>query len=173
MYELHQNEQYFWDDETILDLADRAERFVLPACLCAPLLGRELARRGAACRTLDIDERFGEVPGFLRFDLYRPQWRPESFGAIICDPPFWNVSLSQLFGAVRLLAHHNWDLPVAICYPARRARNLCATFYRFGLQPTGVFPQYRTVQMRETDRIEFFANFELGDSDEQAAASST
>lgn len=176
MYELHQNEQYFWDDETTSDLADRLGRFVLPCCLCAPLPGRELSRRKVECRTLDIDERFGDVPGFARFDLYRPQYRAETFGVILCDPPFWSVSLSQLFSAVRLLAHHDWLQPLAICYPSRRSKNLCATFYRFGLAPTGVFPGYRTVTARETDRIEFFANFELGapdGTDGEAPASST
>lgn len=115
MYELHQNEQYFWTDSTISDLADCLSRFELPCCLCAPLLGRELSRRNIQCRTLDIDARFGDVPGFERFDLYRPQYRAEQFGVIVCDPPFWSVSLSQLFGAIRLLAHHDWQQPLAIC----------------------------------------------------------
>lgn len=57
--------------------------------------------------------------------------------------------------------------------PARRAKNLCATFYRFGLAPTGVFPAYRTVQMRETDRIEFFANFDFAGPDGEARSTST
>ncbi len=62
MYELHQNEQYFWDQATVAELADRVEPFILPCCLFAPLLGLELSRRGVECRTLDIDERFREVP---------------------------------------------------------------------------------------------------------------
>ena len=173
MYELHANEQYFWTDSTISDLADRVSHFELPCCLCAPLLGRELSSRQVRCRTLDIDSRFGDVPGFEPFDLYRPQYRAEQFGVIVCDPPFWSVSLSQLFGAVRLLSHHDWQQPLAICYPARRAKNLCATFYRFGLAPTGVFPAYRTVQMRETDRIEFFANFDFVGPDGEARSTST
>lgn len=160
MLELHAREQYFWDDETVARLADVAARFENPACLCAPLLGEELERRKMKCATLDLDERFAHLKGFVKFDVYRPAWQNEKFGAVFCDPPFWIVSLSQLFGAIRLLAQHDFDQPLAICYPARRGANLCATFARFGLKPTGFYPAYRTVNTaEERDKIEFFANF--------------
>ncbi len=160
MLELHAREQYFWDDETVSRLADVAARFENPACLCAPLLGQELERLEIKCATLDVDERFSHLKGFSRFDVYRPSWQTPEFGAIFCDPPFWIVSLSQLFSAVRLLARHNFEIPLAICYPSRRGTNLCGTFHRFGLKATGFFPTYRTVgTSEERDRIEFFANF--------------
>lgn len=160
MLELHACEQYFWDDATVSRLADVAARFENPACLCAPLLGTELERRAVACSTLDVDERFAHLKGFSRFDVYRPAWQGERFGAIICDPPFWIVSLSQLFAAIRLLAQHDFEQPLAVCYPTRRSANLGATFARFGLKPTGFYPAYRTVNTQEErDRIEFFANF--------------
>jgi hypothetical protein len=173
MVELHENEQYFWTDETVADLAERTQKFELPCCLCTPLLGRELSRRGVRCRTLDMDERFGDVPGFEKFDLCRPKFRAEKFGVIVCDPPFWNVSLSQLFGTIRLLSQYDWQQPMAICYPTRRSKNLCATFAKFGLQATGIFPMYQTVQARETDRIEFFANFDFGARDALVGGAST
>jgi len=88
-------EQYFWTPETVTQLADIAARFENPACLCAPMLGVELERRGVACATLDVDERFAHLQGFKKFDVYRPTWQAERFGAIFCDPPFWIVSLSR------------------------------------------------------------------------------
>ena len=160
MLELHELEQYFWDAQTLDSLADVAARFEYPCCLCAPMLGRVLSDRGIEHRVLDADERFAEDPNYAQFDLYRPLWRDETYGVILCDPPFWKVSLSQLFAAIRLLSHHDFEQPLAICYPARRARNLCGTFARFGLEPTGYFPGYLTVQELERNRIEFFANFE-------------
>ena len=84
------------------------------------MLGVELERRGVACATLDVDERFAHLQGFKKFDVYRPTWQAERFGAIFCDPPFWIVSLSQLCAAIRLLAWHDFEQPLAICYPARR-----------------------------------------------------
>ena len=162
MLELHHREQYFWTPETVSHLADIAGRFESPCCLCAPLMGQELERRGVACSTLDVDERFSGLRGFQRFDVYRPVWLKQEVGVIWCDPPFWIISLSQLFAAVRLLARHDTTLPLAICYPTRRSANLLSTFHHFGLRATGYFPSYLTVQSQEErNRIEFFANFDF------------
>jgi hypothetical protein len=158
MYELHANEQYFFDHTTLDTLAEAVAGFANPCCLCAPLLGQALERRGVAVRTLDIDTRFAHLRGFLPYDIYRPQWLGESFGLIVCDPPFFRVSLSQLFTAIRLLSRYDYAQPLLISYLTRRASNLCGTFARFGLAPTGYQPGYLTVQAGERNRIEFFAN---------------
>ncbi len=161
MLENHQIEQFFWDLPTLEVLADVAARFENPACLCAPFLGRELEKRGVECAILDLDERFCDSKNFQKWDLYRPQFLKTRFGAIFCDPPFWKVSLSQLFPAIRLLSHHDDAQKLAICYPTRRGANLCATFARFDLRPTGFFPTYNTVDTSdERGKIEFFANFD-------------
>lgn len=161
MLEDHSREQYFWDSATLENLAEVAACFENPACLCAPLLGSELERRNIACTTLDVDTRFQNLAGFAAFDISRPIWQSSDYGAIFCDPPFWIISLSQLFAAIRLLCHHDFEKPLAICYPARRGANLIATFSRFKLKPTGFFPTYRTVQTEhQRSKIEFFANFE-------------
>lgn len=166
MLERHEHEQYFWDAPTLEALAAVAARFDNPCALCAPMLGRVLGERKISHRVLDFDERFADDgENYARFDLYRPFWRDETYGVILCDPPFWKVSLSQLFAAIRLLSHHNFEQPLAICYPTRRARNICGTFARFGLEPTGYFPGYLTVQDLERNRIEFFANFEWNEVD--------
>jgi len=160
MLEQHEREQYFWNEATINAVADVAARWENPCCLCAPMVGRELARRGVQAHVLDIDERFSSVPGFMKYDLYRPLWLGERFGVIFCDPPFWIVSLSQLFAAIRRLSGYDDLQPLAICYPTRRGANLTATFARFGLKPSGFLPKYQTVQESERNRIEFFCNFE-------------
>ena len=158
MYELHGQEQFFWDEQTVAHLADVVSRYPMPCCLCAPLLGQELERRGIETRTLDLDTRFAGLRGFREWNVYRPEWLGEQFGIIVCDPPFFGVSLSQLFTAVRLLSRHDNDQPVLICYLARRAAHVQGTFWRFQLEPTGYEPGYRTVQNLERNRIEFFGN---------------
>jgi hypothetical protein len=85
---------------------------------------------------------------------------PQKFGIIVCDPPFFKVSLSQLFQAVRLLSQFDYAQPLLICYLRRRAANIMGTFSRFNLQPTGYFPQYQTVQRSERNEIEFFSNLD-------------
>jgi hypothetical protein len=158
MYELHEHEQYFFDPPTLQHLADFVEGFERPCCLCAPLLGQELERRGLDVRVLDIDERFAHLKGFRRWDIYRPEWLGEEFGLIVCDPPFYNVSLSQLFSAIRLLSRHDYSQPLLVSYLVRRASSLMGTFARFGLEPTGYRPSYQTVQKVERNEIEFFDN---------------
>jgi len=158
MYEKHEHEQYFWDAATLEHLAEFAAEFERPCCLCAPLLGRELEARGVAVTTLDRDDRFSDLRGFRKYDLYRPEWLGAEFGLILCDPPFFNVSLSQLFGAVRLLSRYDFRQPLLICYLTRRASSLTGTFAPFGLEPTGYCPGYRTVRNVERNEIEFFGN---------------
>ena len=158
MYELHENEQYFFDRTTLGHLAEFVSGFETPCCLCAPMLGRELEQRGIEVRTLDVDERFASLNGFRRYDVYRPEWLGEEYGLIVCDPPFFSVSLSQLFAALRLLSMNNFEQPMLVSYLSRRASSVTGTFARFGLVPTGYCPGYQTVQKVERNEIEFFGN---------------
>lgn len=158
MQERHENEQYFFTPKTTERLADFAARFANPCCICAPSVGAELGRRGVPVRVLDIDERFARTPGFRRYDLFRPEWLGEEFGIILCDPPFFNVSLSQLFAALRLLSRGNYEQPLLISYLSRRAVSLRGTFARYNLAPTGYCPRYQTVQALSRNDVEFFGN---------------
>ncbi len=159
MHERHEYEQYFFDAATLDTLAEAVAGFPDPCCLCAPRLGEALERRGVAVRVLDVDERFAGLRGFRRYDLYRPEWLGEAYGLIVCDPPFFRVSLAQLFRAIRLLSRGDCTQPLLVSYLARRAANLCGTFAPFGLEPTGYRPGYVTVQEQAgRNAVEFFAN---------------
>jgi hypothetical protein len=137
MYEKHEHEQYFFDEPTLEHLAKFMAHWKSPCCLCAPLLGQRLVAKGVSVTILDIDDRFGAIPGFRRYDIYRPHWLDDEFGIILCDPPFFNVSLSQLFTAVRLLSHYNFQQSLLISYLRRRATAVIGTFAPFRLRPTG------------------------------------
>ena len=158
MLEKHELEQYFWDAPTVSHLADFAGGYGRVCCLCAPLLGQELAARRHWVRILDTDERFGGLPGFRKYDIYRPEWLGETYDLIVCDPPFFNVSLSQLFGAIRLLSRNDFAQPLLVCYLQRRASSVVGAFAPFGLEPTGYLPAYQTVQQSERNVIEFYGN---------------
>jgi hypothetical protein len=159
MHEQHEYEQYFFDRPTLAHLADFIEQgFTRPCCLCAPLLGQALVERGVGVTILDRDERFAQLPGFRRYDLFHPLWLAESFDLIVCDPPFFQVSLSQLFTAIRMLSHYNLSQPLLVSYLRRRSANLLGTFSPFNLSPTGYSPTYQTVQALERNEIEFFSN---------------
>src|SRR5438128_194534 len=143
MYELHENEQYFFDNPTLAHLADFvAGQSSRPCCICAPLLGKELESRGIAVTILDIDERFENLRGLQKYDIYRPSWLEAEFDLIVCDPPFFSVSLAQLFKALRMLSHNNYAQPLLVSYLARRASSILGTFANFQLEPTGYRPGY-------------------------------
>src|SRR5262245_26832383 len=98
--EKRSREQYFFDAATVREWAGVAARFENPCVLCAPTVGAEL--RGA--RSLDTDERFGVLAGFRRWDLRAPEYLGERFGVVLCDPPFFAVSLGQLARALDVLS---------------------------------------------------------------------
>lgn len=158
MYELHKNEQYFFDSKTISHLVSFLSRYDSIGLLCAPMLGKAFAGMSKQITVLDIDERFSNVPGFLQWDIYRPQQLPQTFQIIVCDPPFFNVSLSQLFNAVRILSHYDPGQKLLISYLHRRQHAIINTFSPFGLGSTGFYPSYVTVQKNEKNKIEFFGN---------------
>lgn len=158
MIEKHEHEQYFWTPETVNGLADFLAEFEHPCCLCAPTVGAELARRGKLVTNLDRDTRFAEYAGFRPYDLYRPEYTKEKFDIILCDPPFFGMSLAQLFHGLRVLAQYDFAQPLFIAYLSRRAASIEGTFTPFGLRATGIRPVYITVQDSERNQIEFFTN---------------
>ena len=158
MYEKHENEQYFFDEATLDHLGNFLGQWSAPCCLCAPSLGKHLAERGVNVAILDIDKRFSATKGFRYFDIFRPEWLGTDFDLIFCDPPFFNVSLSQLFAAIRMLSQNNFEQTVLVSYLARRSKAITNTFASFKLQGTDYFPKYQTVRDTEKNRIEVFSN---------------
>ena len=86
MYELHEKEQYLFEEETLEHLTIFLREWSAPCCICAPLLGRYAVERGIPVAILDIDERFADVRGFRYYDLYKPEWMDQEFDLILCDP---------------------------------------------------------------------------------------
>ena len=91
------------------------------------MLGRAVDQRQPL--RCDIDERFADVAGFQSWNLYRPQHLDRTFDLILCDPPFFNVSLSQLFDALRLLAHFDFSQRLLVAYLTRRSTAIVSTFW--------------------------------------------
>ncbi len=162
MEECHDNEQYFFDQQTVDAVADLLEPFDRPCVLCAPMVGAELENRGTEVATLDIDDRFRSLRGFRRWDLSRPERLDQRFGVVFCDPPFFNVSLGRLFNALRVLAQYDFVQPVAVSYLARRRKAVLSTFAPFGLQPVAFDLSYRSVKRCEKNDVELFTNFRIG-----------
>jgi hypothetical protein len=160
MYELHQHEQYFFDDSTVHHLAVFLSRFESICTLCTPMIGLALNNLKKDVTILDIDDRFSNAKGYLNWNIYKPQWINKTFDIIFCDPPFFNVSLSQLFKAIRMLSHNNFEQKLMLGYLTRRSSAVTGSFHLFNLQPTGYYPSYVTVQKTEKNQIEIFSNLD-------------
>ncbi len=158
MYELHENEQYFFAEGTLDELEEFLEDYSFVCCLCAPSLGERLANNGKDVRILDIDRRFEVAAGFKYYDLNRPEWLGEKYDMIICDPPFFNISLSRLFVAIRTLAQNDFRQPITVSYLDRRAGSIIGTFSSFKLQATDLFADYQTLRKCERNDVRFFSN---------------
>jgi hypothetical protein len=159
VHERQEIEQYFFSGETLDDLARLAMRFHNPCCLCTPSLGEELEARGVEdVTTLDLDARFAFLKGFREYDISEPEPLDETFGVIICDPPFLSVSLERLFQTVELLSHGDHAQSLLINYLADRARVITRVFSPFGLRPTGYYPGYANIQNLGRNRMELYGN---------------
>lgn len=162
MQELHENEQYFFTEQTLKQFSELLAPFQNPCILCAPTLAQNLQASAGTqkkIRALDIDTRFEKsLPGFQLWNLYKPTRIAEQFDVIFCDPPFFNCSLSQLFSAIRLLSNFDYSQPIMLCYLRRREQALLGTFAKFSIQPTGIFASYKTVQSSERNEIQLYSN---------------
>ncbi len=162
MQELHENEQYFFSEDTLKKFCDLLEPFQNPCILCAPTLAQMLQERARPTRkvcALDIDTRFEKLlPGFKLWNLYKPTRIKEQFDVIFCDPPFFNCSLSQLFSAIRILSNFDYSQQIMLCYLLRREQALLGTFAKFSIEPTGMFASYKTVQPSERNVIQLYSN---------------
>lgn len=158
MQEKHDNEQYFFDDQTICHLADFCATWTKPCCVCAPMTGQAVAQRNSQTVVLDIDTRFNDLSGFQYFDITQPQWNSNRFDLILCDPPFFNVSLAALRIGIRSLSQFDVRQPMLVSYLTRRSTAFLQAFAEFNLKPTGYFPTYRSVHAVARNKVEFFSN---------------
>jgi len=159
MIEDHSNEQYFFDDATRAWLVNWLQPFDSICLLCAPTLGSALIDAGKAPAILDIDERFAQLPGFIKWDIKRPTHVPQRFDVIFCDPPFFNVSLRVLRSAIEMLAHYDPTQKLALCYLTRRKAAVLKSFRAFGLRETVKRIGYESVVPGAKNEIELLGNF--------------
>lgn len=185
MHEDHSKEQYFFDTPTVVRLAAFVHQFERPLLVGCPMVAQHAWEEdGDVVPVLDVDERFSDLPGFLKWDIYRPQalgavFRGEEWGAkghihtvtgvdiktrgmapfvpdlILIDPPFYKVRADQLFNAVRILTGGDVTTPLMIASNPAMSRAFVGTFAAFGLHPSGYRPSYVTVS--DTVGIEFLS----------------
>ena len=134
--ENHRFEQFFFDAPTTARLTRIAQGYRRPLLVCLPSIAAALAEASKKPRyiLLDRDTRFQHLPHYQPFDLFRPHMVLEEFDAILCDPPFSNITLPQLRETLDLLARCPSRRPALyLCYIASREEALLDTFRPDGL----------------------------------------
>ena len=77
--EKHENEQYFFTEETAEFMVQTAMKFNKICCICCPSVGKRLEEKGADVTILDIDKRFSNLSGFKYWDIKQPEYLAEEF----------------------------------------------------------------------------------------------
>jgi 16S rRNA G966 N2-methylase RsmD len=158
--ELHENEQYFFAEDTVEYLARAASSFKRVCCICCPSLGEKLIELGVDVTILDIDNRFSDLPGFKYWDITRPKYLQEEFDLIVMDPPFFNVSMREIRKSLQVLTHYELSKSkLMISYLSRRENAFITGMKPFEMEPLDYIPEYNTVDVTEAkNRIEFYVN---------------
>lgn len=162
MKELHENEQYFFTEEfedwyvnTIIEsFSDKKI-----CCVCCPMIGKRLVEAGLDVSILDIDTRFDTFKEFKYYDIKNPKYLDIEFDVIVCDPPFFNVSFTELLHAMKTLAHFDTSKIIFMTYLLRRESKFVNKFSEFGINRIANRPQYKTVDVKDPKRdIRLYSN---------------
>ena len=163
MYELHENEQYFFDRPTLDTLAEAVVAgSPIPAACARRCWGRSWSGGAWPCARWTSTRASPTSRAFRRYDLYRPDWlgeavRPDRLRPAVLSASRW----SQLFTAIRLLSRYDYS---SRCWSATWCGGRPTSWVpspASACQPTGYRPGYQTVQAVARNAIEFFSNVSL------------
>jgi len=158
--EKHENEQYFFNKDTVEYLTRAAMSFDRVCCICCPSVGKRLEELGNNVTILDIDDRFSDLNGFIHWDIKNPSYISDEFDLIIMDPPFFNASMREIRKAIQMLTHYDTKkTKLMITYLSRREKAFKNGMKPFNMEAMEYVPEYNTVDVTEPkNRIEFYVN---------------
>lgn len=159
--EIREWEQYFFTEKVLSDLSEALEYEEDILCLCTPALSDYFFRKKNRVITcLDIDRRFEYLPGFVYFDILKPEkinFKPK---VIVVDPPFFKMNLMDLYRTILLLTEGDFAVKIIFAFVKREDKGLLTVFKDFGLQLTKFRLEYRTVDASKWDNYGIYSNFE-------------
>jgi 16S rRNA G966 N2-methylase RsmD len=132
-------------------------------CLTTPSLGHGFHVTGREEVVLDIDRRFEYLPKFRYFDILSPVADTnESFRIIIMDPPFFYISMAQIYAAVMCITNGSTtNTKLMIGFLRREERQLLEMFRDFNLKPTNFALEYATVKPNKWKNYTLYSNVDL------------
>uniref|UniRef100_A0A914Z4Z5 N6-adenine methyltransferase n=1 Tax=Panagrolaimus superbus TaxID=310955 RepID=A0A914Z4Z5_9BILA len=160
--ERHDLEQYFWTESTVKRLMNSLNDFYEECCcLTTPSLAHGWHLEGREEWLLDIDRRFEYLPKFRYFNLITPENIEEDFQIIIFDPPFFYISMEQMYKAVCKIVKDNFKTKILIGFLKREERELMRYFGIFGIKPTNFLLEYAQVKPNKWKNYCLYSNVDL------------
>lgn len=160
--ERHDLEQYFWTESTVRKLMNALNDFYEECCcLTTPSLAHGWHLEGREEYLFDIDRRFEYLPKFRYYDLTLPDAVTDSFRIVIFDPPFFYISMEQMYKAVCKIVHNNFKTKILMGFLKREERELMRYFGVFGIKPTNFLLEYATVKPNKWKNYCLYSNVDL------------
>ena len=154
-------EQYCWTKDTIKRLLKSLEFIENCCCLTTPSLGKGFFNIGRNEVVLDIDTRFNYLPKYRYFDIKNPIEQKETFEILIVDPPFFYLSMEQIFNAVLTVTKHNFNTKLLIGFLKREEKTLLKTFKKFNIKETNFKLEYTTAKPEKWKNYALYSNIDL------------
>lgn len=159
--EKREYEQFFWTSGTVKKLMDSCQYITECCCFTTPSLAEGFSKIGRDEKLLDIDERFSYMPRFEKFDIKNPHSIDESFNVIVIDPPFFNVTIKELFDATNIITGNNFNTNIIIAFLVRFEYPLLETFKPYGISETSATPEYAHIKPNKWKNFKLYSNIDL------------
>jgi hypothetical protein len=158
-------EQYFWSADVVRRIRDALIFTDEGSCCCftTPSLTEGFLEQGRDEPLLDIDIRFNYLKLFQQFDIKNPH-EPggmENFKVIIIDPPFFNISIMELFHATNVITNNNFNTNIIIGFLKRYEYALLETFKPYGISETSMNLEYAHIKPNKWPNFTLYSNIDL------------
>ncbi|MFW9995153.1 MAG: hypothetical protein ACFFD4_24160 [Candidatus Odinarchaeota archaeon] len=155
-------EQYFFAKETVFKFLEAFRYVSDPTCLTTPTLGDAYYRyEERAVPVLDIDKRFDYLPKYYFFDIRFPYNIEEKVELLVVDPPFFLITLDELYECICQLAENNFKVKLVISWLRRFEREFLKKFNEFDLKPTKFQMKYQTLKPNKWRNISLYSNYDF------------
>jgi len=126
----HNYEQFFYSKSSTESIYQLVKSYSKPLLLCNPSLAVMAEEDGIDYLLLDRDKRFTFLKRFKEFSLTEPFLVTSyEYDSIFLDPPFANVTPSQLVRCIKLMGtKQRLSAPIFIAYNSKREEELIAAF---------------------------------------------
>lgn len=155
-------EQYFFTENVLSNLVESLQYYENIVCLCTPAVAdafHRLLNKTVIC--LDIDERFNYLPGFIKYDIQKPEEIEIKPDVIIFDPPFFQINLVTMLNCINKLTKNDYSTHLIFAFVHREQKALLSIFKQYDLKLTKFKLEYQSVESHKWDNYALYSNKEM------------